>query len=91
MSDLKQLTKAALLSLGLNGLLDSEYDGCACHVDDLMPCDAPKPTCEACVLALVKRGECKDESCELSDDDHYHKVDGLPPTPSTAPAADGEV
>ena len=73
---LKQLTAKALRAKGLNGLTDC--DGCACHVKDLMPCDEPKPTCEAVKLVTVKAGKCKDEHCEWSDDDHYHEHESKP-------------
>lgn len=72
MSDLQQVTEAALRSLGLNGLMND--DGCACTVDDLMPCDQPSPHCEACLLHMVKAGECKEEDCDWFSEEHYHQT-----------------
>lgn len=75
MSDLREITKAALLSLGLNGLFDDTGDGCACTVDDLMPCDQPSPGCVGCTLRRVVN--CGDLECEWLGEEHWHRVQPL--------------
>jgi len=42
--DLVVLTEAALESVGMDGLYNSDA-GCACVLGDLMPCGKPSPHC----------------------------------------------
>lgn len=73
--ELRDFVKAALIAKGMNGLNAFDGEGCACHVDDLMPCDQPQPDCKACVLKTIPAGECKDPDCEWSEDEHFHTVE----------------
>lgn len=41
--DVREAVKAACRFAGYDGLFT---DGCGCDLDELMPCDTPKPTCE---------------------------------------------
>jgi hypothetical protein len=70
--ELRQLTKAFLAVNGYDGLYS---DDCGCPYDDLMPCCAPSPTCQAgyaskcsgkgCTLTLIgaKKND-KNAKCE---------------------------
>jgi hypothetical protein len=42
----QSLLVAKLKESGMNGLYNDK-EGCACHVDDLMPCKSPQPGCKA--------------------------------------------
>ena len=70
--NLKELTIESLKAKGLNGLQNFDGDGCACVIDDLMPCDNPQADCVACVLKTVK--DCGESDCEWQGDDHFHEV-----------------
>ncbi len=61
---------AKLKESGMNGLFN-EKDGCACHVDDLMPCFSAQPGCEA----GLRVAGCTD-ICGLGCE--YHIVKGKP-------------
>ena len=52
---LKEITAQGLLAAGYDGLF-GDWD-CACSLDDLMPCDEPRPSCEAGYLAPCDCGE----------------------------------
>lgn len=43
---LKAMCKLWLKQWELDGLYNSDL-GCACEIDDLMPCGEPQPDCEA--------------------------------------------
>jgi hypothetical protein len=71
--EMKDLVIEALKSKGLNGLQNFEGDGCACRIDDLMPCDEPKSDCKACVLVVKK--DCGVDECEWDGEEHFHEAD----------------
>jgi len=81
--NLKELTIETLKEKGLNGLNNFDGDGCACAIEDLMPCDNPQADCIGCVLKTVK--DCGDADCEWQGEDHFHEVEPMtPPTPSAS-------
>jgi hypothetical protein len=63
---------------GLHGLV--EEDGqCACELDELMPCDEPKPTCRAVKLkSYSSDDDCGDEDCEWRGVGHWHEDTSQP-------------
>lgn len=63
--NLRDLVAKALTEEGFDGLY-SDW-GCACKLDDLLPCGEPSPACAPGYLA-----ECDPETCQNNGDCDFH-------------------
>mgnify|MGYP001044441175 CR=1 FL=1 len=55
MSTLTDMVRAGLEAIGATGLICTEIP-CGCGLNDLMPCDEPRPDCQA-AYAVICDGE----------------------------------
>jgi hypothetical protein len=63
--NLRDLVAKALTAEGFDGLY-SDW-GCACKLDDLLPCGEPSPACEPGYL-----GPCEPDDCPNAGDCDFH-------------------
>lgn len=63
--NLRDLVAKALTAEGFDGLY-SDW-GCACKLDDLLPCGEPSPACEPGYL-----GPCEPDNCQNAGDCDFH-------------------
>lgn len=63
--ELPTIVASELEQLGYDGLVNSA-EGCACKLDDLMPCCQPMPDCAAGHLVTMSCELCADgEACDF--------------------------